>query len=88
MPGFHQVAYSATLARAQGPRLKGWGKVFPVESYECTIKWRTETKLSSHSITNVLVTAFHSIPSSDSTCEGFLYLESGHEADDPKMPLG
>ena len=51
------------------------------------IKWQTEKKASSHSITHVFLTAFHSIPSSDSTSEAPLYLEYEHEAIDPKMSL-
>ena len=69
MPEFCEVGYSATLARAQGHNFKGylhWGKVLAVEGSECTIKWQTEKKPSSHSITDVFLTAFHSIPSSDS----------------------
>ena len=58
-----------------------------VEGSECTIKWQTEKKASSHSITDVFLTAFHSIPRSDSTSEAPLYLESEHEATDPKMSL-
>ena len=66
MPEFCEVRYSATLARAQGHNFKGWGKVLAVEGSECTIKWQTEKKAGSHSITNVFLAAFHSIPSSDS----------------------
>ena len=55
-----------------------------MEGSECTIKWQTEKKGSSHSITDVLLTAFHSILSSDSALEAALYLESEHEATDPK----
>ena len=54
MPEFCAVGYSATLARAQGHNFKGylhWGKVLAVEGFECTIKWQTEKKPSSHSIT-------------------------------------
>ena len=87
MPEFCEVGYSATLARAQGRNFKGWGKVLAVEGYECTIKWQTEKKPSSHSITDVFLTAFHSIPSSDSASEAPLYLESDHEATDPKTSL-
>ena len=42
---------------------------------------------SSHSITDVFLTAFHSIPSLDSASEAPLYLESEHEATDPKTSL-
>ena len=41
----------------------------------------------SHSIRVVFLTALHSIPSSDSASEAPLYLESEHEATDPKMSL-
>ena len=82
-----KVGYSATLARAQGHNVKGWGKVLAVEGSECTIKWQTETKPSSHSITDVFLTAFHSIPSPDSASEAPLYPESDHEATDPKTSL-
>ena len=51
------------------------------------IKWQTEKKPSSHSITDVFLTAFHSIPSSDSASEAPLYPESDHEAADPKASL-
>ena len=87
MPEFCEVGYSATLARAQGHNFKGWGKVFAVEGSECTIKWHTEKKPSSNSITDVFLTAFHSIPSSDSASEAPLYPESDHEATDPKTSL-
>ena len=86
MPEFCEVGYSATLARAQGHNFKGWGKLLVVEGSECTIKWQTEKKASSHSITDVFL-AFHSIPSSDSASEAPLYLESEHEATDPKTSL-
>ena len=71
MPEFCEVGYS-TLVRAQGHNFKGylhWGKVLAVEGSECTIKWQIAKKPSSHSITDVLLTAFHSIPSSDSASE-------------------
>ena len=90
MPEFCEVGYSATLARAQGHNFKGylhWGKVLVVEGSECTIKWQTEKKPSSHSITDVFLTAFHSIPSSDSASEAPLYPESDHEATDQKTSL-
>ena len=58
-----------------------------MEGSECTIKWQTEKKPSSHSITDVFLTAFHSIPSSDSASEAPLYPESDHEATDPKTSL-
>ena len=58
-----------------------------MEGSECTIKWQTEKKASSHSITDVFLTALHSIPSSDSASEAPLYLESEHEATDPKTSL-
>ena len=80
-----KVGYSATLARGQGHNFKGylhWGKVLAVDGSECTIKWQTDKKPSSHSITDVFLTAFHSIPSSDSA-----YPESDHEATDPKISL-
>ena len=48
---------------------------------------RTEKKASSHFITDVFLTAFHSIPSSDSASEAPLYLESEHEATDKKTSL-
>ena len=86
MPEFCEVAYSATLAGAQGHNFKGWGRVFAVEGSECTIKWQTEKKASSHSMTYVFLTAFHSIPSSDSASVA-LYLESEHSATDPKVSL-
>ena len=90
MPEFCEVGYSATLARAQGHNFKGylhWGKVLVVEGSECTIKWQTDKKPSSHSITDVFLTAFHSIPSLDSASEAPLYPESDHEATDPKTSL-
>ena len=58
-----------------------------MEGSECTIKWQTEKKASSHSIADVFLTAFHSIPSSDSASEAPLYLESEHEATNPKTSL-
>ena len=58
-----------------------------MEGSECTIKWQKEKKPSSHSITDVFVTALHSIQSSDSASEAPLYLESEHEATDPKTSL-
>ena len=70
-----------------------WVKVLAVEGSECRIKWQTDKKPSSHSITDVLLTeaaawtAFHSIPSPDSASEAPLYPESDHEATDPKMSL-
>ena len=51
------------------------------------MKWPTENQPSSHSITYVFLTAFHSIPSSDSASQAPLYLESDHEATDPKTSL-
>ena len=90
MPEFCLVGYSATLARAQGHNFKGylhWSKVLAVEGSECTIKWQTKKKPSSHSITDVFLTAFHSIPSSDGASEAPLYPESDHEATDPKTSL-
>ena len=87
MPEFCEVGYLTTLARAEGHNFKGWGKVLAVEGSECTIKWQTEKKPSSHSITDVFVTAFRSIPSSDSASEAPLYPESDHEATDPKTSL-
>ena len=90
MPEFCEVGYSATLARAQGRNFKGylhWGKVLAVEGSGCTIKWQTDKKPSSHSFTDVFLTAFHSIPSSDSTSEAPLYPESDHKVTDPKTSL-
>ena len=87
MPEFCEVGYSATLARAQGHNFKGRGTLLAVEGSECTIKWQTEKKLSSHSITDVFLTAFHTIPSSDSASEAPLYPESDHEATYPKTSL-
>ena len=58
-----------------------------VEGSECTIKWQIEKKRSSHCITNVFLTAFHSIPSSDSASEAPSYLESDPDASDPKTSL-
>ena len=90
MPEFCVVGYLATLARAQGHNFKGymhWGKVLAVEGSECTIKWQTDKKPISHSITDVFLTAFHSIPSSDSASEAPLHPESDHEATDPKTSL-
>ena len=87
MPAFCEVGYSTTLAGAQGHNFKGWGKVLVVEGSDCTIKCQTEKKPSSHSITDVFLNAFHSIPSSDSASEAPLYLESDHEATDPKTSL-
>ena len=87
MPEFCEVGYSRTLARAQGHKFKGWGKVHAVESSECTIKWQKEKKASSHSITDVFLTAFHCILSSDCASEAPLYLESEHEATNPKTSL-
>ena len=84
---FCEVGYSATLARAQGHDFMGGDKVLAVEGSECTIKWQTERKASSHSITDVFPTALHSIPSSDSASEAPLYLESEHEGTDPKKSL-
>ena len=52
-----------------------WGKVLAVEGSECMIKWQTDKKPSSHSITDVFLTeaaardAFGSIASSDSASE-------------------
>ena len=45
-----------------------WGKVLAVEGSECTIKWQTDKKASSHSIADVFLTeaaawaAFHTPP--------------------------
>ena len=85
MSEFCEAGYSATLARAQGHNFKGGDKVLAVEGSECTIKWQTEKK--AHSITDVFLTALHSIPSSDSASEAPLYLESEHEATHPKTSL-
>ena len=87
MPEFCEVGYSATLAKAQGHNFKGWSKVLAVQSSECTIKWHIEKKASSHSIADVFLTAFHSIPNSDSASQAPLYWESKHEATDPKTSL-
>ena len=87
IPEFCEVGYSASLARAKGHNFKGWHKVLAVEALECTIKWQTEKKASSHSITDVFLTALHSIPTSDSASEAPLYPESEHEATDPKRSL-
>ena len=84
-PKFCEVEYSATLARAQGHNFNGWGKVLVVEGSECTTKWQSQKKASSHSITDM--SAFHSIPSSDSASEAPLYRESEHEATNPKTSL-
>ena len=87
MAEFCEVGYLATLARAEGHNFKGWGKVLGVGGCERTIKWQTEKKARSHSITNVFLTAFHSIPSSDSASEAPLYLKSEHKATDPTTSL-
>ena len=90
VPEFCEVGYSATLARAQGHNFKGylhWGKVLAVEGSECTIKWQTDKKPSYHSITDMFLPAFHSIPSSDGASEAPLYPESDHEATDSRTPL-
>ena len=87
MPEFCEVGYSVTLARARGHNFKGWGQVLAVEGFECTVKWQTEKKASSHSNTDVFLTALHSIPDSDSASEAPLYLESEHEATVPKTSL-
>uniref|UniRef100_A0A7S4GGQ3 Uncharacterized protein n=1 Tax=Eutreptiella gymnastica TaxID=73025 RepID=A0A7S4GGQ3_9EUGL len=88
MQGGHlNGSYIMPEARAQGHNFKGWGKVLAVEGSECTIKWQTEKKASSHSITDVFLTAFHSIPSSDSASEAPLYPDSDHEATGPKTSL-
>ena len=76
MSEFCEAGSSATLARAQGHNFKGGDKVLAVEGSECTIKWQKEKKASSHSITDVFLTALHSIPSSDSASEAPLCLES------------
>ena len=70
-----------------------WGKVLAVEGSECTIKWQTDKKPSSHSIADVFLTeatawaAFHSIPNSDTASEAPLYPDSDHEATGPKTSL-
>ena len=84
---FCEVRYSATWARAKGHGFKGWGKVSAVQGSECTIKWHTENKPHSHYITDVFLSAFHSIPSSDSALEALLYPESDHQATEPKTSL-
>ena len=84
MPTFCEVGYSATWARAQRHNFKGWDKVLGVGNCECTIKRQTEKKGSSRCIADVFLTAFHSIPSSDSATKAPLYLECQHEATDPK----
>ena len=75
------------LGQCLGAQFQGWGKVLVVEGFECTIKCQTKQKAGSHSITNVCLTAFHSIPSSDSASEAPLYVESEDEVTDPKMSL-
>ena len=87
MPECCDVGYPATLARAQGHNFKGWGRVLAVKGSECTIKWQTDQRPSSYSITNVCLGAFHSIPSSNSASQALLYLEYDHEATDPKTSL-
>ena len=70
-----------------------WGKVLAVEGSECSIKWQTDKKPSSHSIADVFLTeatawaAFHSNPSSDSASEAPLYPDPDHEATGPKTSL-
>ena len=89
MPRFCEVGYSATLPRAQGHNFKInllWGKVVAVEGSECNIKRHTDKKLSSHCITNVFFTTFHSILTSDNASAAPLYPESDHEAIDLKRP--
>ena len=51
------------------------------------MKWQTEKKASSHSITGVFSTAFQNTPSSDSASGAPLYLRSEHEANDRKTSL-
>ena len=87
MSEFREAGYAATLARAHGHNFKGWDKVLAVEGSECTMKWQTEKKASSHSITDEFLIALHSNPSSNSASQAPLYLESEHEATDPKMSL-
>ena len=87
MAKYCEVGYSTTLAKAQAQNFESWGKVFAVEGSECKIKWQTEKKPDSHSTTNVFLPAFHSIPSSDSASKAPLYLQSDHEASDPKKSL-
>ena len=90
MPEFCEVGYLATLARGQGLNFNSylhWGKVVAVEGPQCTIKWPTDKKPSSHSIRDVSFTAFDRILSLDSASEAFLYSESDHEATDPKTSL-
>ena len=58
-----------------------------MEGCDCTIKWQTERKPSSHFITDVFLAAFQSIPSSDSTSEALFYPQSVHKGIDPKMSL-
>ena len=85
-----EVGYTTTWARAQGHNFKGhlhWSKVLALEGSECTMKWQTNKKPRSDSITGVFLTAFHSIPSSDSASEAPLYPESDHEATDLKTSL-
>ena len=75
------VADWATLSNVlllqctHGAQLLHWDKLLAVEGSECTVKWQTDKKPSSHSIADVFLTeaaawaAFHSIASSDSASE-------------------
>ena len=53
-----------------------------MEGSGCTIKWHMDKKPNSHSIADVFLTAFQSIPNSDSASEAPLYPESDHKAGD------
>ena len=87
MSEFCKAGYSATLAKAQGHNVKHWDEVLALEGCECTINRQKEKKARSHSITDVFLSALHSIPSSDSASEAPLYLESEQKATDPKTSL-
>ena len=87
MPEFCEVRYSTTLARAEGHNFQGCGKGVAVKDSKCTIKWQTEKKPSSLYITDLFLTTFHSIPSSDTASEAPLNLEFDHEAADLKTSL-
>ena len=70
-----------------------WGKALIVEGSECTIKWQTDKKSSSHYIVGFFFNeaaasiAFRSIPSYDSLSEAPLYQDSDHKDRDPKESL-
>ena len=73
MPEFGELPYSAILTRARGHNFKCYLHWRNVLAVECTIKWHKDRKHGSHSITDVFLTALHSIPSSDSASTGPLY---------------